>query len=365
MKRSKGKGVRHPKSKQPVMRKKVPGKSEPFDSRSTIAPVAIPGEFETQEALVFGCGQLVRHFPQVFVDFVRATHEKIKLVGVISPEYRRQADFLISAAGVPSDAVEFLEGVTSSVWARDWSPTFGYDASGNRCQFCLDRAHMRHRDDVIAADILKKKFSDPQHQIPLTMEGGNILSNGQGLLITSNTVEVANASRKYDRVKVGSIFESTFRSRQWASLVQLHGERTGHVDLYATFLAPDFLVIGQVDKSVDEINAHSLDQAAESLDGLDTSAGKLKVARIPMPCSKDTFFRSYNNVIFANKTLLVPCYPTVDPKLDRRVLDIYREYLPDYEVVGIDIGDLDKKGGGLHCLSTNVPPRKRKLYSAK
>lgn len=319
---------------------------------------AVPGEFEHQEALVFGCGQLVRYFPQMFVDFVRAAHESVQLKGIISPEWRKLADLLIGAAGLPADCVEFIEGKTSSAWSRDWSPTFAYDPNGNRCQIYFNRSQMRHRDDVVAREIFTRHFPGAQVDVDLMMEGGNILSNGHGLVITSNTVEITN-SGKYDRGQIAKTFETVLNSNQWASIMPLYGERTGHVDLFATFLAPDFLVIGEVDKNEDELSAHSLDDAAQKLNGIDTNAGKLTVARIPMPTSRDTFFRSYNNVIFANKTLLVPSYPMMDPKLDQRVLDIYREYLPGYEVKGIDMGELDRKDGALHCLSTNVPPEKR------
>lgn len=327
-------------------------------ARQPVPRAAIPGEFETQETLVFGCGQLVRYFPQLFVDFVRVTHERVQLVGIIAPEWRRLADLLVGAAGLPGDCVEFVCGTTSSVWSRDWSPTFGYDKNGNRCQYYFDRSHMRHRDDVVARKIMQERFPGPAIDVPLTMEGGNFLSNGRGLILTSNTVEHANASR-YKRAQISQLIESVFSTNQWAALVQLHGERTGHVDLFATFLAPDFLLLGEVDKYDDKISSDALDNAAAKLDGLSTAAGKLQVARIPMPSSRDTYYRSYNNVIFANKTLLVPTFPAFDPKLDCRVLDMYREYLPGYEVIGIDLGELDKKGGGLHCLSTNVPPQKR------
>ncbi len=357
MNRPKRKGSRHPKSPSSSETAPKP-RPQPTDSADVQRRCAIPGEFEPQEALVFGCGQLVRFYPQLFVDFVRRSHERVRLIGMIAPEWRRLGDLLLGAAGLPIDAVEFVEAMTTSVWARDWSPMVGYDAEGNRCQYYLERGHMRHRDDLAARKVFQSQFSDPAKEVPLSMEGGNILSNGQGLILTSNTVAQANASR-FGPGEISKLFESTFFAGQWASLVQLHGERTGHVDLFATFLAPDFLLIGSVDERDDELSARTLNDAAEKLNGLQTSAGKLQVERIPMPSSRDTYFRSYNNVIFANQLLLVPTYPDLDPKLDERALAIYRELLPGWEVVGLNLSSMAKKGGGLHCLSANVPPAVR------
>ena len=354
MKRSQRKGKSHPPKKSNKNRN-LPRSSSP-KSIAPKGPPAIPGEFEPQEALVFGCGQLVRYYPQLFVDFVRSTHERIQLVGIISQEFRRLGDLLLGAAGLPINAVEFIEGTTSSVWARDWSPIVGYDESGRRCQYFLDRSHMRHRDDVVARDIFQKRFPGVSHDIKLSMEGGNFLSNGKGLVLTSQTVEHKNQA-EYSRMQIAQLFERTLHADQWASLIQLHAERTGHVDLFATFLAPDLLLIGDVED--DEISNRSLNEAAEKLQGVATAAGKLRVERIPMPSSRDTHFRSYNNVIFANGLLLVPVFPSQNPKLDQRVLAMYREFLPDYDVVGIDLGELALKGGGLHCLSANVPPAER------
>lgn len=319
-----------------------------------VPPPAMPGEFEEQDCLVFGAGQLIRFYPQLFVDFVRASFERVQLIGIVAPEYREIADLLLGTAGIPLSAVEYLEGKTSSVWARDWSPFMGYNAEGVRCQFYVDRSHMRHRDDEIARGIYSQYFNDPIMEIPLAMEGGNILSNGCGLVITSQTVAQTNHSR-YTHNQIAGIFESHLGARQWAALSPLHAERTGHIDLFATFLAPDFLLLGSVDANEDEINHRALDDAAEKLRGLDISVGKLKVERIPMPSSRDANFRSYNNVIFANGVLFVPVYPQQDPKLDQRVLAMYREYVPDREVIGIDMRELAKKGGGLHCLSANIP----------
>lgn len=357
MKKSSRKGYRHPHSSKSQSTPKDL-RFRPEKSISTGIPPAIPGEFETQDALVFGCGQLVRYYPQLFVDFVRICQDRIRLVGIIAPEWLHLGRLLLGAAKLPIDAVEFIEGVTSSVWSRDWSPLLGYDGEGRRCQFYMDRSHMRHRDDLIARKLFQARFPDPCREVPLNMEGGNFLSNGQGLILTSASVAQTNAAR-YTGNKIAAILGQYFGSEQWASLPPLHGERTAHVDLFATFLAPDFLVIGSVNEKEDEINARSLDEAAAKLEGFSTLAGPLRIGRIPMPSSRDTYFRSYNNVIFANGLLLVPIYPNVDAKLDRRVLDIYREFLPGWEVMGLDLSSLATKGGGLHCLSTNVPPAVR------
>lgn len=361
MKKKRRKGQGHPQSKksprtQPSQRSSRSQTPKPADP-----PPIIPGEFEFQEALVFGCGHLVRYYPQLFVDFVRVTHERIKLIGIIAPEWRDLADLLLGAAGLPMDAVKFVEATTTSVWARDWSPFMGYDSTGRRCQLYVDRSHMRHRDDIAARKVFQELFpNDPIREVPILMEGGNLLSNGQGLVLSSNTVNHANRAQ-YEHNQIAEILKNLLGGEVWASVPQLHAEHTGHIDLFTTFLRPDFLVVASVEPSDNKTNHQSLNNIASKLDGIPTKSGKLQVARVPMGSSKDTYFRSYNNVIFANKTLLVSNFPQSNAKLDRRVIDIYREYLPGWDVIGINLGDLHRKHGGLHCLSVNIPPPQRIL----
>jgi agmatine/peptidylarginine deiminase len=60
-------------------------------------------------------------------------------------------------------------------------------------------------------------------------------------------------------------------------------------------------------------------------------------------------------VIYANGVVLVPQYPDTDPELDKVALQVFRDVLPDWKVVGIDCSKLITKRGALHCISRNVP----------
>jgi agmatine/peptidylarginine deiminase len=190
--------------------------------------------------------------------------------------------------------------------------------------------------------------------MPLTLEGGNLLSNGDGLCLTSTTVFPKNAGRNVDQSQLGAVLADYLGATQWAYLDPLSGESTGHIDLFCSFLAKDLVVVGQYDPKADDVNAKLLDHAAQVLSTIRTSAGPMRVARIPMPPPVDGRYRSYTNVLFADGVLVVPLYPQIDGKLDKRALAIYKELMPTREVIGIDISEMALLGGGLHCMSTNV-----------
>jgi hypothetical protein len=92
----------------------------------------------------------------------------------------------------------------------------------------------------------------------LTMEGGNLLSNGRGLCVSSTTLIEQNKMRGYDLQVVGSILQSDFRFKQWTYLPPLAGEPTGHVDMFVTLTSPTTAIVGQYDPRDDAVNARQL-----------------------------------------------------------------------------------------------------------
>jgi agmatine/peptidylarginine deiminase len=142
---------------------------------------------------------------------------------------------------------------------------------------------------------------------------------------------------------------------RWAYVSPLPREHTGHIDLICTFVSAGTLVVGRADPDENPDYAERLDKIADHVSGLETGAGPLNVVRIPMPSSHDTHSRSYTNVVFANGTLVVPLYPETDAYRDRIALDTYRQLLPDWRIVGIDVSRFSHLNGALHCLSCNIP----------
>ncbi|NND50138.1 MAG: hypothetical protein HKN60_07785 [Rhizobiales bacterium] len=320
---------------------------------SPTGALRLPAEFEPQEALVFGCGQMVSNYPQTYVDFVRLLHDRVKLYGVAGPADARLAEILLSISGLPTEAVKILVADTSSMWARDYSPISAIDSNGERLFLNPDFQHMRSRSDAEMRAAFEDTFGGKFIDVGLGFEGGNLLTNGAGFALTSKTIITQN-SLKCDQQKISNILDEKFACSQWAAINPLNGERTGHVDLVAAFLTPTLLALAQYDPADDAINAQSLDETARALNGYQTKAGKLEVVRIPMGDSSNNVFRSYTNLIIVNGLVLVPTYPTVDPILDQRVIDQVSELMPNHAVFGLDCSELIKLGGSLHCMTRNV-----------
>ncbi len=334
------------------------------DPSSSVDTATVPGEFEYHEAVTIGCAQLIRNFPQVFVNLVRAIHRHVRVICLVNEADEMLGRVLLAAGDLGPDAVEFLRLPSVSMWARDWSPLSGFDAEGNRRFLGFELRHLRTSSDTGVRPELERLFGSPVVDVPLTHEGGNILCNGDGLCLTSTTVLLKNAGRQYDAMRIAEVFREFFGARQWAYLDPLSGEPTGHVDLFCTFVDVDKVVVGEFDPKVDDINASLLNRAAEILSSVTTSRGPLQVFRVPMPNASDGKYRSYTNLLFANGAVVVPLFPDIDDRMDREALAVFKELLPDRDVIGLDISELSILGGGVHCLTANVVPATRSLEEA-
>lgn len=307
---------------------------------------------------MISAAQMIQFHPEVLVDIVEACDSHIEVVCLVGNEAEMQmVEARLHEHGLPSEAVHFLAAPMVTMWVRDWGPVQVVKSGGTPL---LVDAHYegnaRNQSDDEVGGSLASSFDLPVRELPLTLEGGDLLSNGQGLGLTSRRVVQRNqASRGYDQSDVANLLQRHYGFEDWFPLPSLVGEPTGHVDMYATFIDSVTVVVGRYDDKVDPANATLLNRVAEALDGFETRAGTLKVERVTMPAHPEGFWRSFTNVVFVNDRVLVPIYPDHCPDLDEEALALYRRLLPDWDVVAIDCSDLIRRNGALHCVTLNIP----------
>lgn len=321
------------------------------------ARVRMPAEFEAKEALLLGATQMVQFHPQVLVDIAGAIFENVQVVSLVSRKAEgKLVQSLLAEAGLPNDAVTTVEAPVMTMWARDYGPLTVLDRYGR--PFFLNatyRGRGSHLDDRVPVH-LADALEIPVVELPLTMEGGDLLSNGQGLCLTTQRLLKRNQDeRGYEVADVWDVLHRYFGFEHWIPLPSLQGEPTGHLDMFLTFVEPWTVVVGRYDPAVDPDNAAWLDWVARNLHERQTLGGSLRVERIPMPPNDDGVWRTYTNVVFANGVLLVPAYPETCPDLDRQAAAIYQDLLPDWTIVSVDASSLIQRAGALHCVTMGLP----------
>ena len=321
----------------------------------------IRAEFNPQSALLIGANELVRFHQSVFKSLVSAVHERIPIFGVVNDEEEMELgrEFL-DEVGLPAEAVHFIKHPLDSMWIRDYGPLFTrwrggnigivhsiYDMPDDRGPRKRDADFCAYLGDVLGLDV---------KPMPLVMEGGNILSNGDGLMITSTWIIDRPQNRHYSLMEIGKILQQYLGCKTWVYLRTLEGERTGHIDLCVTFLRRNLVLVGEYDHEYDSINAAILDEMADILKDQTTSMGPMVVKRIPMPPRSETgAWRSYTNVLILNSIILVPSYSDVDPELEAKALDTYRRLMPTWKIIPINSDTLVEKRGVLHCIGVSIP----------
>lgn len=320
----------------------------------------LPGDFQPQSAVLLGVNELVRYHPAAFGSIIEALHNQVRVIGLVAkPEEVTLARTILDHYQLPPDAVDFVQLPLNSMWVRDYGPFFirrpdgqvhlidsEYDAVGND----TERA-----DDDAVPQVLAGRLGLPVEPMPLHTEGGNVLSNGEGLCVSTTRLVERNAERGLGLTDVGQVLADHLGVKTWIYVPMLKGEPTGHADMFMCFLAPNVVVVGRIDPRQDPDNAAILDFAANELAQRQTRAGPMQVHRIPMPPPRDGVWRTYTNVLIANGVLLAPVYSDIDPATQSDVLGLYERLLPGYRIVPITADTLAPKRGLLHCISLNVP----------
>ncbi len=317
-------------------------------------------EFRKQSAIFIGCQKNLFLDPQLYGDIAKAIDRKVPLFGVVNTEVEAQAGVkIIKDLGLPPDAMRFIVLPSNSMWIRDYAPLI--------LRFDNERAVMvdakynsrtmreqRKEDDFMGLE-LARLLGLSVRSVPLLLEGGNLISNGDGLLLTSAKTLDVNLEAEFTQKQLMNMFFDYFGVHTVYTVGALFGEPNGHTDMFMTMLDKNLAVIAEVDPSVDPENSARLDENAEFVASLNTSSGPIKVVRIPMPPKWGEDWRSYTNIILANGVLLMPSFSDVDPVIEDRAEQVYRSALPNWEVKRINCDKLVKLQGQLHCISYNIP----------
>ncbi|MEZ6114556.1 MAG: agmatine deiminase family protein [Pirellulaceae bacterium] len=317
----------------------------------------LPAEFDPQQGLLLACREMLDTLPELFVQIVRAARPHVPVVMLVNDnEQWRHAIELLDSHRIPHDNLHFVEIPHDTMWSRDYGPAIALGE--NRQPIALnaqyDSLTRVDDDDVPIGFGLQTRLK--VISLPIRVDGGNLLTNGRGLAITTQATLDENQARGLEDDQTLDLLSRYYGAEQVVVLEPLFGEPTAHVDMFATFVSSDTVVVGRYDPARDFINAEVLDRNAERLEQVTTGNGPLRVVRVPMPPHDDGIWRTYTNVVHCNGALLMPTYPRKDPTGGQAARDVFARLLPGHKIVGIDAERVAKLGGALHCVTMNLGP---------
>jgi agmatine deiminase len=192
-------------------------------------------------------------------------------------------------------------------------------------------------------------------QIDMVLEGGSITSDGARFLATTEQCLLnpnRNPTMTKDEIESRLVTELGLPEIIWLPHgLSLDDDTDGHVDNVAIFIEPGVVVMqGCADRSlVDHDRLLENRRIAEQFDVVIREIPVLPTItyhgeRVHVP---------YLNFYLVNGGAIVPVCGHPD---DDEMLALLADFMPDREVVGLDIGGiLAYGGGGIHCVTQQVP----------
>ena len=301
---------------------------------------------------------------QVQQDFARvanaiARFEPVKMV--VDPSAVAGAKALCGAG------VELIEQAVNDSWCRDSGPSFichpqqgvagvswRFNAWGGKSAHDLDESLARR----VLNDLGLECFGTP-----LGNEGGAIHVDGEGTLITTESVLLnPNRNPGMTKAEVEAIFARLLGIKK---TIWLPGDpdhvtsdmTDGHVDGVCAFARPGVLLVdathdrGSVYAEVVRENRRALELATDAR-GRRFEMLELFEATDAVDTEAEVFCASYTNFYIANGAIIMPAYGIA---ADQVAAGVLAQAFPGREIVPVHINHLAHGGGGVHCITQQQP----------
>ncbi len=306
-------------------------------------------------------------YPSILTEIVRAAKQECR-VYIVCKNSQSVIDYL-SARGVDTVNVSFVNTRFNSVWSRDYGPWSTYTNDVDSL-YTMDWKYNRPRpqDDTIPYTLGRllqtPTFTTTTAPWKLVNTGGNFMTDGFGTGFASKLI--LDENKTLSEAGVDSIMQNYMGIQRYIKMTTLPYDDIHHIDMHMKLLDEETLLVGQYPSGVAD-GPQIEDNLQYILTNFKSVFGTpYKVIRIPMPDDKGKYpnnrgrYFTYTNSSFINKTVIVPTY---NIPADTTALRIYREVLPGYKIVGINslqsIGAL----GALHCITKEIGEQSPLLIS--
>ncbi len=261
-------------------------------------------------------------------------------------------------------AVDVVELPLDDSWLRDCGPiyTIGDDGSRVAVHFSFNAWGGKFppwdKDAGVGAQIAEL-LGDSVREADLVLEGGSILTDGEGTLLTTEQCLLnpnRNPSMSREEIE-GALREHLGVERiVWLGDGLVEDRDTdGHVDLIAAFTTPGHVLLQSVEES--NPNHGGCVENARRL----REAG-IAVSEMPLlpygEVAGEAVAGSYMNFYICNGGVVVPV-AGLDPDMDEQALAMIAAAYPGREVVGVPGLVIAYGGGGPHCITQQVPAIER------
>ncbi|MFW7377394.1 MAG: agmatine deiminase family protein [Oligoflexus sp.] len=242
----------------------------------------------------------------------------------------------------------------NSVWVRDYGPMAVNEKTNERILIDPIYRHFQTRvnDDRLPTNIASLLGENVQ-PLPIIMDGGNMMVDGQGRLFMTERTYDWNAGR-WTRQEVDEILKRTLGVREVYALPYARrgsgpADGTGHIDMFAKLLDACTVVVAETQS---EPYRRVLEQAASFFASLPCEdGGTFEVYRVAGWSAGGVWY-TYTNSLIVNDTIIIPGYAAGN---DQEAVRTYQEAAPWAKVKVVNSDDPIRYGGAVHCTTRELP----------
>jgi len=314
-------------------------------------------------------GERLARVRAVYLNIIKALNgfDQVHLF-VNNEKNQYQVKELLKLNGISEGGVTFHLKKTNDTWARDCGPIFVRNDKG---QFAITNweynawgeKYPPFNDDNEIPDYLARKYNITQFKPGIVLEGGSIDVNGEGVLLTTESVLLnPNRNPHLSKAQIETILCEYLGLKKVIWLKDgLAGDDTdGHIDDLSRFVNPN-TIMTMVTEDESDVNYVALQEnlsilkQAKNLDG-----NSFSIVEIPMPLTKiegttvdgsEFVPASYANFYIANDVVLLPFY---DKRFDEMVREQFESFFPGRKIVGVPCADLVYGQGSIHCITQQL-----------
>lgn len=273
---------------------------------------------------------------------------------------------LLYEEGINMDKIDFYIIPTDDVWARDTAPIFVYDKDNNLklmdWGFNGWGKKTPYKKDAAIGNKLSKQLGMERINLnDVVLEGGAFELDGNGtFLSTRSAVTNKNRNPKLSEAEIEEVIEENLGATNFIWLDGVPGlDITDfHIDGFAKFHDKSTLITMKKE-DLQEWGVSNKD--IRTLMNAKNAYGKpYKFVYLPITknnvvlnSGKKLGYRgSYINYYIGNNVVLVPNYHDPNDKIANAAI---QKLYPDRKVIGIDVRELYKDGGMIHCVTQQQP----------
>jgi agmatine deiminase len=327
-----------------------------------MSDLRMPAEWTPHELTLVAWPQREEAWRGTTIDEARDTHAEVvaaisefePVLLVVGPDQTADA-----RNRVPAENVEIFEAPIDDSWLRDSGPIF-VTGEGKRAgvDFVFNswgEAFTPYDADAAISRRILEHLGIERIASDLVLEGGSIAVNGEGVLATTEQCLLdPTRNPNLDRESIAAELSEKLGIDQFIWLRQglvEDGDTDGHVDNICAFFDPGKALLqtapeGDPNFENAQANVRILREAGVEVVELDL------LPRIDR--DGESIVVPYTNFYVANGALIVPV-SGIDPDMDAQALEMLARLYPGREAIGIDGRTLALGGGGIHCITQQVP----------